>query len=140
MPSRRTFSEPLRILTPEPEDGPFETSEDDGVHEFKGAIHSSNRQGSDIGQAEHERRLFRKLGLSFFLFGLINNGMLVFSIHRSIFSEALFLSSLCDNSLSSTRPGPAINSQRHHSILQHRAVSRRKGRLAVHLERPNTIR
>jgi battenin len=66
MPRRAAFS-PLRFTTPEPpDDDEFETP--DGVHEFK----------------VHERRLFRKLGTSFFLFGLINNVLYVIILSAAL--------------------------------------------------------
>ena len=83
------------------------------------------------------RALLRRLGLTFFLFGLINNGTLN--------SQLLCLcltphSALCHHPLRRTRPGPALHAQRHHRLLQHLPLHARQARVAIPPPRTRTVR
>lgn len=66
---------------------------------------------------DRERKLFLQLGLSFFLFGLINNGERSIQCQCALISAYHISSAVRDNTFCSTRPRPALNTQRHHRIL-----------------------
>lgn len=84
------------------------------------------------------RRKLLKLGSSFFLFGLINNGECP---HVScVGAKAVVSSSICHHPLRCTRPSTTIYSQRHHRILQHISCIISEARLAVFPQRKNTVR
>jgi hypothetical protein len=83
------------------------------------------------------KSLFFKLGLSFFFFGLINNGTL--RILAALNFALNFHSTLCDNTFRRSGPGTSIDTKGDHSILQYISCAYCKSRLAIYLEGKNTI-
>lgn len=81
--------------------------------------------------------LLFKLGLSFFLFGLINNGMS--SLHRFLKETDAACSFIRNYPICRIGLGPAVDAEGHNSILQHIPRTHCEGRMAVHLERTDTL-
>lgn len=71
---------------------------------------------NDINHLAGPTRLFFKLGLSFFVFGLINNGQLRNSLWLQMHAEP-DLSTICHNSLSGSRSCTAIHTERYNCFL-----------------------
>jgi hypothetical protein len=85
-----------------------------------------------------QRSLMLRLGSSFFLFGLINNGI-IFSVAFSPKILAKLFSSVCDHTVCCSGLGTTIHSEGHYCLLQYRTSLGRQSRMAVHSEGENTI-
>ena len=92
---------------------------------------------SKLYMPPESRGLLRRLGLSFFLFGLINNGTPKFQLHHC---HLIHSSALCHHPLRRSRPRPAIHAEGHHRLLQHLPLHARQARLAIPPPRPRTVR
>ena len=87
---------------------------------------------------ENERRLLQRLGLSFFLFGLINNGKNYANFQTSLTSWAYY-SSLCHYHVSCARSCTSFHTQRDHCFLEHCTCTCSQDWLAISLERQDKI-
>ena len=80
-----------------------------------------------------------KLGFSFFLFGLVNNGQCQLDYRFMPSSNDSVASSLCYHPVRCARPRSLFDTQGSHRVLQHHTVVHSQSCLAVPLERHHSI-